>query len=322
MGRWSRHVSPSGHWYWHNTSKGESTYDEPDRPRKKQILASGNWLVATRQGKLLVWDPTRRKSREYQPDDAPWDLAVTLIARARGLPLEKLKNPVAPPEIPPPRTLEHKQGSSRQAKKRKSQDQQAKTVSSIKESKEPASPLTESIPANRLNSPKEASPAQHTDSDPSSDDDNEEEFMELLDDTQPDPLQPWESNRDKLAGDPRYLALSSNIKRANSFAKWAKPLRNRSASREDYLKLVWACAQPSMYYLEFKRQFRNEPGFECELADKQKEQLYREYQRYIKKSADDRRRYLSLLKSIHNADEYLESDPRWIALPPRDKQEF
>lgn len=325
MPEWSRHASPSGHWFWYNASKGISTYDEPDRARKKLILPTGKWLVATRQGKLFIWDPTRRETRDYKPSDASWDQAILLIARARGLPERLLNHSVEKPGIT--RHAKPTEPSHHELKKPGKDDKQGYKQNA--EDKTEQGNLMSGFPVHMESQQdkKIEPPNQHnlstattiSFSEESSDDDDEEEFVEMLNDLQPNPSNHWESNRDKLARDPRYLALSSNTKRAQVFNEWAKKQGVKNSTREDYLRLVWSNAQPTLYYLEFKRRFRDKPGFNCDLADKEKEVLYREYQRYIRRSAGDRKRHLNLIKSLRNTEEELESDLRWVAVPPSDK---
>ncbi|KAK9474205.1 uncharacterized protein V1510DRAFT_361510 [Dipodascopsis tothii] len=119
-------------------------------------------------------------------------------------------------------------------------------------------------------------------------------FMALLDAGKLNPFSPWETELQKVVHDPRFMAIRSNADRKALFDEWAKvrvvEVRAEKAHevrrdpQDEFLDFLRLHATTKLFYTEFKRKFRKDPGFrDSKLLDRQKEKLYREYVDELKK---------------------------------------
>ncbi|ERT02429.1 hypothetical protein HMPREF1624_00727 [Sporothrix schenckii ATCC 58251] len=183
-------------------------------------------------------------------------------------------------------------------------------------------------------------------------DDGPSQFRALLDDFHINPFSPWEKliEEGKVFDDPRYTALPNMKTRRAVWEAWSRDAialrkaekerqaaedRARAAQRDPrapYLQLLQDRATPKLYWAEFKRKYRKEPGLKDTVAphkEKDKEKLYREYVARLKLPAAARKADLTtLLESLprsllHNQTDTatglpreLTGDLRYVALEP------
>lgn len=174
-------------------------------------------------------------------------------------------------------------------------------------------------------------------------------FRALLDDFQINPFSPWEKliEEGKVFDDPRYTALPNMKARKAVWEEWSRDaIRDRKAQRAQeekdnaakrdprapYLQLLQDHATPKLYWAEFKRKYRKDPGLKDTVAphkEKDKEKLYREFVARLKLPATTRKADLTkLLESLpqsvlHNQTDAatglpheLTGDLRFVAVEP------
>ena len=115
-------------------------------------------------------------------------------------------------------------------------------------------------------------------------------FRDLLDDFRINPYTTWEKiiEEGHIIDDARYTVLPTTASRRQAFSDWSKEriatLKEARAKEEKkdprvaYLRLLHDHATPKLYWVEFKRKFKNEPAVrDLYLSDKEREKLYREH---------------------------------------------
>lgn len=125
---------------------------------------------------------------------------------------------------------------------------------------------------------------------PLSEEDCKALFKELLDDTHTSPYTPWDKvlEAGALYDDDRYKALPNMKARKECFDEWSRDkmvyLKEQKAKQQKldpripYLALLDRYATPKLYWEEFRRKYKKEPGLkDGKLPDKEKEKLYREH---------------------------------------------
>lgn len=144
------------------------------------------------------------------------------------------------------------------------------------------------------------------------DKDNKNEFQELLNHAKISPHLSWEAQRDSLAVDPRYLALSSNADRQVAFNEWKQTQASKSSqvdtesSTRRFVEFIDSKYTPGMLYAVFKRKFRNNPEFtNSDIPQNQREALFQEY------------KMVSNIGSAQEKLEYIETRPLFSMLLPK-----
>lgn len=143
------------------------------------------------------------------------------------------------------------------------------------------------------------------------DKDNKSEFVELLESASINPHLSWEAQRDSLALEPRYLALSCNADRKEAFSEWKQnqtaelSKEDQKCSAEKYVGFIHSKYTPGMLYAVFKRKFRNDPGFAAsQVSQIEKEALFQEYKMVLS------------IESTQEMLEYIKARPLFSLLAP------
>ncbi|KAL1898467.1 hypothetical protein Sste5346_003370 [Sporothrix stenoceras] len=156
-------------------------------------------------------------------------------------------------------------------------------------------------------------------------------FKALLDDFKINPFSPWEKliEEGKVFDDPRYTALPNMKARKAVWEEWSRDgiqKRKEQKAKEDkesaakkdprapYLQLLQDHATPKLYWAEFKRKYRKEPGLKDSVAphkEKDKEKMYRDYVARLKLSSSTRKSDLTkLLESLPLSALNNQTDPK------------
>ncbi|KAK8040259.1 hypothetical protein PG991_000047 [Apiospora marii] len=173
-----------------------------------------------------------------------------------------------------------------------------------------------------------------------SESDSRELFKDLLADHGVNPFSPWEKLIDEgssLVDDPRWTVLPNMKTRREVWEEWSRAhiqlSKERRAKEEKkdpripYLAFLQAKANPKLYWAEFRRKYRKEPPLrDTNLADKEREKLYRDYIARLKLPLETQKKDLSALlrgvplkdlnnKTPHeNLPSQLLSDIRYVSL--------
>ncbi|KAK8070288.1 hypothetical protein PG994_006904 [Apiospora phragmitis] len=146
-----------------------------------------------------------------------------------------------------------------------------------------------------------------------SESDSRELFKDLLADHGVNPFSPWEKLIDEgssLVDDPRWTVLPNMKARREVWEDWSRAqiqvAKERRAKEEKkdpripYLAFLQAKANPKLYWAEFRRKYRKEPPLrDTNLADKERERLYRDYVARLKLPLEAQKKDLSaLLRSV------------------------
>ncbi|KAK8044036.1 WW domain-containing protein [Apiospora rasikravindrae] len=146
-----------------------------------------------------------------------------------------------------------------------------------------------------------------------SEEDSRELFKDLLVDHGVNPFSPWEKLIDEgssLVDDPRWTVLPNMKTRREVWEEWSRAgiqiSKERRAKEEKkdpripYLAFLQAKANPKLYWAEFRRKYRKEPPLrDTNLADKDREKLYRDYIARLKLPLETQKKDLStLLRSV------------------------
>jgi hypothetical protein len=166
-------------------------------------------------------------------------------------------------------------------------------------------------------------------------------FKELLDDTRISPYTPWDKILEDgiLYDDDRYKALPNMKARNECFNEWSREkvqtLKDLKASQQKtdpvipYLALLDRHATPKLYWPEFRRKYKKEPEMkDAKLADKDKENLYRDHIKRLAMRSSDLKSDLSALlraqplvalnrsTTLDTLPAPVVTDLRYISLPP------
>lgn len=324
---WTKHLAPSGHFYYYNANTQESTYAVPtidkrrkkkfkDRPRLK-IPLTGNWvLVFCKSGRRFVHNTSTAKSFWIAPDEEVQDAVdrldvnrvIELIARARGL---KLENDVPGTAI--------KQETNEQVDKGETVIIGNKQVQIVEESEE-----YEEDEENEEDEEQEKTVSESSDEELNQEwlqSDEEDElspteksrvFFELFESANVDPYSTWSIELNKVLNDDRYEIYDNFKTREEAFDEWSKlkiaQLKTKAVSigpesskdpKDEFFTFLESTWSPKLFYIEFKRKYRKDPVFaKSKLGDRDKEKLYREFSSYMKKSEDERKRaFMDLIKT-------------------------
>ncbi|KAK7991286.1 hypothetical protein PG988_000080 [Apiospora saccharicola] len=144
-----------------------------------------------------------------------------------------------------------------------------------------------------------------------SESDSRELFKDLLVDHGVNPFSPWEKLIDEgstLVDDPRWTVLPNMKARreppSHSTLERAPREGGEEGPRIPYLAFLQAKANPKLYWAEFRRKYRKEPPLrDTNLADKEREKLYRDYISRLKLPLETQKKDLSvLLRSVSLKD--------------------
>ncbi|KAF2825423.1 hypothetical protein CC86DRAFT_467872 [Ophiobolus disseminans] len=180
---------------------------------------------------------------------------------------------------------------------------------------------------------------------PLSEEDCKALFKELLDDTRISPYTPWDKMIEDgvLFDDERYKALPNMAARKECFNEWAREkmqsLKEEKAKQQKrdpkipYLALLDRHATPKLYWPEFRRKYKKEPEMkDGKLADKDKENLYRDHIKRLGMRSSDLKSDLSALlraqplvslnksTTIETLPSTVLTDLRYISLPPKTRE--
>jgi hypothetical protein len=142
-------------------------------------------------------------------------------------------------------------------------------------------------------------------------------FHDMLNSHNIDPYKPWDSELNRVIDDSRYDVFDTNKQRSEAFDTWAKQkiaqmkqasavaLNNSVESSSQFatpissfMSYLKSNFNKRLLYIEFKRKFRKDLQFSnSDLADKDKEKLYREFSNWMKKSDEERELALKELSS-------------------------
>ncbi|ODQ68324.1 hypothetical protein NADFUDRAFT_48971 [Nadsonia fulvescens var. elongata DSM 6958] len=151
-------------------------------------------------------------------------------------------------------------------------------------------------------------------------------FFSMLTRHNVNPYSSWEFELNKVINDETYLEFDSTRERSELFNEWAKINIHKMRTAEDnssqpleasalhnqnneldsensgifystphskYLKFLQTNPKPKLFYIEYKRKFREDPEFmefKSTIPDKEMEKLYRNFTRSIKKCSSKNQR--------------------------------
>ncbi|CAN6666151.1 hypothetical protein TRVA0_037S01420 [Trichomonascus vanleenenianus] len=332
---WSRHVAPSGHYYYYNSKTGESTYDKPDlsstvdkkkkkrrrphkpadRPKLKLELADGPWvLVFCKSGRRFVHNSETSKSYWNAPEEIQTlvealdrNLVIEHIARARGLKLAEPREEKQPNEEEHELIEEELKGEPRN-------EEEPELIANYSESSSESDNEPEKESENESSEGEfvfedfqEEEEEEEEEEETLSEEEKQKRFGEMLNEHSISPLSTWQLEMNKLVNDPRYDLFSSLQQRQIAFDAWAtqkiaatkKPSNDAATSspEQKFAEFIVSEYTPKFkFYLDFKRRLRKDPRFsESPLTDREKETLFRHTSKALRLPEPERQEKLKQL---------------------------
>lgn len=302
-----------------------------DRPKLKVPLTDEWALVFCDSGRRFYHNAGERRSVWFPPaddvqaavDGIDKDTMLRLIAHARGLGAKKHKQEL---QRQPEQEPEPEAGPKLEPASHEPPPPQRRIV--IQEESEEEDDESEEEPAIDDASSSEGEAidvdAMEDSDDELSPEERETRFHSLLESV-PDinPYAPWETVMNRVVDDDRYDVYDSGKQRQESYDRWAKnkiaqlktqkPTQTDISPEQEFLEFVQSNFSPKLFYLEFKRKHRKQPPFKNSLADKERENLYRQFSSWMKKPSDQRIKAHQDLMSAGKSNP--QSDPRYYINP-------
>jgi len=274
---WTRHIAPSGHYYYHQEQAGQSQYERPqwqqavgaagkrDRAVQTQPIPSAlPWLlVLTERGRKFVHQPESRISL-WLPT-----LEVQQALDAMG-PMEKAFG---------------ESGSGSGGEREEDSDSESDRDGSG-DGEGGAIGFDEEDIAWQLEQMAETQPGMDLEMEATMEE-KRGVFEEMLTERTVSPYNTWDMHMDALVSDPRYLALENTKERRLVYDAWSKRqiahlqetkhLQPKQDRRLDFLRYIIPLATKKLFWPEFRRRHKKQPAIDKWLVpDREKETLYRQ----------------------------------------------